>query len=99
MAKSKKTLVKKIVTQWARKNDVDLTDVGFYSPKEWRDRGESYCREASCIITAEGTLCGIWNGYYGTASYALLDSFYNMLQEHGLWYEMGTHWYVGIYEN
>lgn len=101
MSKNFKSKVERLVKKWAKENEVSLLDTSFYSPKEWRDRGEEYCLNSTCIIASEGDLCSIWNGYCDNEAYgwALLDSFFNMLQENGLWYELGCHWYAGIYEN
>ena len=81
------------VKQWAKDNDVDLTDTGFYTPEQWRDRGETWCLNADLIMTYEGGLYEVINVHYP----ALFDSFFNTIQSIGYWFECGTHWYCGFY--
>ena len=82
--------------------ETKLTDTGgcktFYSPKEWRERGELYCRESYLIVVYDGGDASyIFNAdhEYG---WCYENELIDRLNKAGLYYECGTHWYCGIYD-
>ena len=88
--------IEKIIRKWAKENGVDLTDTSFYTAKEWKDRGEERCTNSKCTVATEGELNHILN-MYESYHVRLFDSFHEVLEKNGYWFEMGTHWYFGVY--
>lgn len=69
----------------------------FYSPAQWRDRGESYGLSSLLIITHDGgDHAGAFNLDY--EQYELHDQLQNRLREAGLFVEACTCWYSAVYE-
>lgn len=68
----------------------------FYSPKEWKDRGEIYGRESELIVCYDG---GDAYSYfsYNSESYSFQEKMVEALQAAGVWSEPCTGWYSGIY--
>jgi len=78
----------------------DMTDPGgcktFYSPSEWKDRGESYGLESELVVVHDGgEVAGICNLDYG--NYGLHDEFQDTLNAAGFYMEACTCWYSAIY--
>ncbi len=78
----------------------DNTDTGgcktFYSPAEWKARGEEYCTRAELIVVYDGGSVAPYFEYdYG--QYPLIELMNKALEEVGLYSEPGTCWYSGIY--
>ena len=94
--KEQKQIIRAI-QDWADEHYVSLEDTTFYTKEDWIDRGESYFNEKEVVlnVTTEGELNHVLNMYDG---YTLFDSFYELLEELGYWFEMGTHWYFAIYK-
>lgn len=92
---SKKSLIRAIVTKHARKYGINLTDVHFYSPKEWKDRGEQFGDGALASVTFEGELYdAINNNEFGTN---IAEKIRSDLEQHNLYYEQGYAWSMHIY--
>ena len=70
----------------------------FYTATEWKAKGESYCRNSKGVLVfEESNLYGILNAHYeGRAT--LEGKFSAKLRDFGFWYELGTSWYLGLYE-
>ena len=86
-------IIKTLVTKWAEKYHVDLTDTYFYSPEEWSERKEEFCNMAVLVMTTEGELCEILE--YGSP--ITRDSFYSMVEKAGYVIEQGYIWMFGFY--
>lgn len=69
----------------------------FYSPAEWKARGEEYCRNAELIVVYDG---GAVAGFFGYdyEQYDLINDMDQQLFNAGFYSEQGTTWYSGIYE-
>ena len=81
--------------------DNDALETGgcktFYSPAEWKARGEEYCRNAELIVVYDGgAVAPFFN--YDYECYPLIDIMDKALEKVGLYSEQGTCWYSGIYE-
>ena len=78
----------------------ELNDTGgcktFYSPAEWKARGEEYCTKAELIVVYDGGDVAPFFEYdYGY--YSLMEIMSKALEQVGLYSEPGTCWYSGIY--
>lgn len=68
----------------------------FYSPMEWKTRGEQYGLKSVLIVTHDGgDLAPVFNLAYERG--ALHDELNKKLEESGLWCESCTSWYTAIY--
>src|SRR5690606_36728965 len=68
----------------------------FYTAKEWRDRGESYGRDALLIETHDGVdHAAAVNFDY--EAYALMEELRDKLDTVGVWVEQCTSWYSAVY--
>ena len=68
----------------------------YYTPKEWRERGELYGRESALILCHDGgDLAPFLNLDYG--NYKGFDDFYQMMRELGYYTEACTSWYTAVY--
>lgn len=69
----------------------------FYSPAQWRDRGEQYGLGSVLIVTHDGGAHAdaFWtdNGYFN-----LNEALIERLNSRGFWYEGCTSWYSAVYE-
>jgi len=69
----------------------------FYSPQEWKERGEKYGRESLLIVCHDG---GDLEAFF--SPYEALDSFAEelraALEAEGFFFENCTGWYTAIYE-
>lgn len=88
--------IETIIKKWMKENHIPTDEVRFYTPKEWRTRGEKYCNNAELVITAEDELCEQLTGDY---DWHIANSLSDLLGEHGLRYDMGYSWMIGIYED
>jgi len=85
------------VIEWAKSNHIDLTDTAFYTPEEWKARGEVHCTKSKLVMTYEGEINHVINGYTDDPmNYATLVA---TLDKLGYWFECGTSWYCGFYKN
>lgn len=95
-----------------RKNNA--TDTGgckaFYSPQEWKDRGEKYGNGSVLVVVYDGgdhrrffnlDSAFIWNPITGQdqACYEWTEGMNEALSEAGLYYEECTGWFCAIYES
>ena len=77
----------------------DLTHTGgrvFYTPAEWRARGESHGLHSLLIITYDGGACRSvlsLDGY----DYPKLEAFAKILDGFDVYAEEMTHWYAAIH--
>jgi hypothetical protein len=81
--------------------ELELTHTGgckaFYSPSEWRDRGEKYGLESELIVVHDGgSLSRVFNLDY--MLYDLNNELQEMLATRGLFCEQCTSWYSAIYK-
>lgn len=69
----------------------------FYSPAEWKERGEDYGTKASLIVVYDG---GDAYHYFSfnTEAVSYLDKMTAALKAVGVHSEACTGWYTGIYE-
>ena len=77
-----------------------LEDTGgtraFYSPAEWRERGEQYGTKSVLVVVHDGGgLAPCCNLDY--EAYDLHDALVKTLDKHGVWIEQCTCWYSAIY--
>lgn len=93
---SKKTLIKSIITKHAKKFGISLTDVYFYSPKEWTTRRQGVGENALATVTFEGELYDAIN--YDTFGTNIAEKIRIDLLAHGLYYELGYAWSMHIYQ-
>jgi hypothetical protein len=82
--------------------DNDALDTGgcktFYSPAEWKARGEEFCLGAELIVVYDGGgVAPFFN--YDYECYSVVDLMVKALDEVGLYSESATCWYSGIYLN
>jgi hypothetical protein len=74
----------------------------FYSPEEWRERGEHFGTNAAFVILHE---CGDHAKYfsldaaYDCGTYAYHDEFFHWLKDNGFWSEQLYRWSSGVYEH
>lgn len=72
----------------------------FYSPKEWRARGEPYGRNSELIVVYDGgAVMPFFNGnvaYEG--GWTLMEEMNAALKKVGLYAEECTGWYAAIYK-
>jgi hypothetical protein len=71
---------------------MDLEGLSFYSPKQWRDRGESYCLDADLIVVFEEHML------YEMLLEGIVSDLIDELGARGYWFEQGTSWYLGVYK-
>lgn len=79
---------------------LDLTHTGgckaFYSPSEWRERGETYGTEAELVIVHDGgDLAHCCNWDY--CNEPLREGLREALEKVGLFVEQCTCWYSAVY--
>jgi len=70
----------------------------FYSPAEWKARGESYCQGAELIVVYDGGDVGPFFGL-DHERYSLREEMEQALRTIGLYTEEGTCWYSGVYRS
>ena len=69
----------------------------FYSPKEWKDRGEEYGTESLLVVVHDGGDAAYWFNYDYMA-YSMIDKMTKELQEKlNVYAEQCTCWYTAIY--
>jgi len=77
-----------------------LTDTGgckaFYSPQQWKERGEDYGTESVLVVVHDGGAHAPCFSYDYQA-YALIDEMAEVLKAHGLFVEQCTGWYSAVY--
>ena len=74
----------------------------FWSPKEWRDKGEPYGRNSALVILHEGgdhaPFFSLDHSYYD-GSYNQYEEQVRFLSEYGFWLEGLYTWSSAIYEH
>lgn len=69
----------------------------FWTPKEWKDRGEQYGTEAVLIVVHDGgDMAPFFN--YDYQCYSAIDALNEKLRGVGYYAEQCTSWYTAIYE-
>jgi hypothetical protein len=83
----------------ARLFDDDGTHV-FYSTEEWQERGEQFGRNALLtIVIEESPWYNVLNGLVDSKAAAdASDALEDLMEEHGVWYELGHAWSMHFYE-
>lgn len=67
----------------------------FYSPSEWKARGEQYGVDSVLIVTHDGgDHAAAFTMDYG---YKLSEELTEALEKKGLWFEQCTGWYSAVY--
>jgi hypothetical protein len=79
----------------------ELTDTGgcvaFYSPQEWKDRGEEYGTESFLVVVYDGGEHAYAFSYdWGVPE--MIDGMSKALDEIGLYSQPCTGWYSAIYD-
>lgn len=70
----------------------------FYSPAEWRQRGEEYGLKSALIICHDGgDVATFFNPNYGC--YKRMEALQEALSHAGYWAEQCTNWYTAIYRD
>lgn len=68
----------------------------FYTPEEWRDRGERYGLNAELIVVHDGG--DMYNFFsYDSECYSLIEGMTQSLNKVGAYAESCTCWYTAIY--
>ena len=90
--------LKSDVLAWLKSNDL-FYDTAIYTNAEWKKRRERYGNDASLVVTTEGPLHGILNGYYDSDfAYNIQEGLADMLKDRGYWYDLGESWMILIYK-
>lgn len=95
----KMKLVEKIASEVLKEKEIFTGGCNpFYTPEEWRARGEEYGLNSELIICHDGGdyayLCNTDHGFY-----ELTDMFSQKLKEHGYFLEACTCWYSALYKD
>ena len=94
-------LAYKIITDFLIQNLATYTGgcKPFYSPSEWKERGERYGTKSHLVIVYDGgDLSRIFNSDYAALNnYKLYEAVGSQLREYGLFVEECTSWYSAIY--
>lgn len=79
----------------------------FYSPAEWRNRGEEYAGGSELVIVYDGgdlkhffsmDAC-YYDNPHSSKRYDRYEEMQAALNGSGLYFEEGTSWYSGVYKN
>jgi hypothetical protein len=69
----------------------------FYSPDEWKERGEQYGKGCVLIVCHDGgDLAPFFSHDY--ECYSLMEKMADALSKHGIYAEQCTSWYTAIYK-
>jgi hypothetical protein len=69
----------------------------FYSPSEWKARGETYGRDSALVLVHDGgDLAAFCNWSHGT--YKALELFSEFVKSEGYYIEQCTGWYSAVYK-
>lgn len=76
----------------------------FYSPGEWRDRGEQYGTRSALVVVYDGNGVAPYFSLDATAppwskpeAYHRYEAMMSLCREHGFYFEEATGWYACIY--
>jgi hypothetical protein len=83
--------LKECFEEWLQIHGFDY-DYWFYSPTEWRSRGESYLCDSKLIFAAENQLMTSMN--FGSD---FEDELQALAEGFGYYFEFGNHWNFGFY--
>ena len=87
-----------VITCWLEASDLTYTGgcKAFYSPQEWKARGETYGRESELVVVYDGgDLAAVMSNELG---YGLRESLSTELGAvAGVYFEDCTNWYAAIY--
>lgn len=80
----------------------DLAHTGgcraYYTPAEWRDRGEEYGLKSILVIVHDGgDLSHVLNGYTAESGAIYAELLALVEREHGVYFESCTCWYTAVY--
>lgn len=81
----------KLIADYALNNGGTGGCKAFYSPKEWRKRGEKYGRDSAFIVVHDGGALSSYN------SVDWVDVLLPHLRELGFFAEPCTCWYTAVY--
>ena len=75
-------------------------DAKVFTQQQWIDRNEKYGTHGAAILSLDGSwLYEVFNCYdMGKCAQKWQARFYEMLNEHGFWYEIGEAWFLYIYK-
>jgi hypothetical protein len=93
------TIIKEFLRERRLNGGIDRV---FYSPAEWKNRGEDYGIGSMLIITYDGSdLRRAFNmdTCYDMGSYEIYESLQKRLGESGFFFEECTNWYAAVYKN
>lgn len=80
--------------------DREITYTGgskaFYSPAEWKAKGEQYCQNALLVVVYDGSAVAQCFEY-AKEDYAAIEAMDAALRAADMYPESGTHVYAGIY--
>ena len=69
----------------------------FYSPAEWKERGEEYGLESELILCHDGgDFASLLNSSYGC--YDQMERFSKAMEKYGYYVEQCTSWYSAVYK-
>ena len=88
-----------VIVAFLKRHDMTFTGgcKAFYSPEDWKARGESYGLKSKLIICHDGgMLYEIFN--LDAENYGLNEQMNQALEAVGLYYESCTTWYSAVYE-
>jgi transcriptional regulator NrdR family protein len=90
---NKPTQLRNSLEGWLHRNNLQ-SDCTIYTSAEWSKQNESYCKEAELVIVSEGGLCVLLNY---SPDESLITELDDLLESFGYYYELGCHWYLGLY--
>ena len=82
------------VQEWLVHHELD-NETSFFTPEEWRARGEQYCTESKLVLVFEGGLYHLLNGYMNAPE--LYEEFDRFVNGFGYYFAQGTAWSLGFY--
>ena len=88
-----------VIAEFLKTFDKEFTGgcKAFYSPADWKERGETYGLTAELIVVHDGgDLASIFNLDYGC--YDLNNKMEETLRRNGVWMESCTCWYTAVYK-
>ncbi len=91
---------KKSINAFLKKHGVQ-GDVGFYTPKAWKDRNEPYGggKESVLVMTFEGPFYAVMNTFFESEHLtAIYNAFDELMESLGCWYELGNAWNLTLYK-
>lgn len=90
-----KKAIEKLIKDTFSKDELNL--VHFYTPKDWEDRGETYLQGSKLVLLFEGSILYVCLNY-GEDGWKFQTKLNELLNEFGVYYELGYSWCLGIYD-